>query len=54
MCTTASCSDGQIINTETSLAQTANLQSVYTNLGFIYYNRWSLRLTPFRLRCLST
>jgi hypothetical protein len=38
MCTTGSCSDGQIVNTETSLAQAANQQSTYTALGMINYN----------------
>jgi len=37
-CTTASCTGGTIINTETSLATTANAQSVYTTTGISYYN----------------
>jgi fibronectin type 3 domain-containing protein len=38
MCTTDSCDQGIIVNTETSVAQTANLQSAYTPLGLINYN----------------
>jgi fibronectin type 3 domain-containing protein len=38
MCTTATCTVPTIITTETSLAQTAGLQSVYTGLGISYYN----------------
>jgi len=37
-CTTASCSSGTIVNTEMSLAATANAQSVYTTTGISYYN----------------
>ena len=37
-CTTTSCSGTTIINTETSLAATANTQSVYTTTGIGYYN----------------
>jgi fibronectin type 3 domain-containing protein len=38
MCTTATCSVPTIITTETSLAQAAALQSIYTGLGVDYYN----------------
>src|SRR5271156_5899290 len=38
MCTTATCSVPAIITTETSLAQTAALQSIYTGLGVDYYH----------------
>jgi len=38
MCTTASCTVNTIINTETQVAKTASLASVYTGLGIAYYN----------------
>jgi fibronectin type 3 domain-containing protein len=37
MCTTESCSSGQIMNTEMSLTQSANQQSLYTATGMSYY-----------------
>jgi len=44
MCTTQSCSDSQVINTEMALTQTANQQSLYTTTGMSYYK--SLVSTP--------
>jgi fibronectin type 3 domain-containing protein len=38
MCTTATCTVPTIINTETQVAKTASLESVYTGLGMVYYN----------------
>jgi fibronectin type 3 domain-containing protein len=38
MCTTASCSSNQIIQTETQLASAANAQSVFTTTGIGEYN----------------
>jgi fibronectin type 3 domain-containing protein len=38
MCTTATCTVNTIINTETQVAKTASLASVYTGLGIAYYN----------------
>jgi fibronectin type 3 domain-containing protein len=37
-CTTASCNGTTIINTETTVAQTANMQAAYTSTGLGYYN----------------
>jgi len=38
LCTTATCTVPTIINTETQVAKTASLASVYTGLGMAYYN----------------